>query len=774
MRITPVIALVLLLARAASAQSPGAHDQAPHDEQQKAPGPAPVSAPAAQRSSRPDPPPAQPGEVIEVTPVDLRTGHVGDLVSPEPAHPDAARALHQSGFVTVIRLGEHDGETLPLAEALSDTVGVAVRSLGGLGGFSSLSVRGAPSGQTAVLIDGVPLARLGSATFDLGRFDLGSFSEVSLRRGAAPGADTLAAPAASTLALETQLGVPAGGHPLRLSIGSGSFGARHLRARWLGGDPGGRAFHLAIGYAGADGDFPYFNDNGTNLNQSDDATVTRQNNGYDQLDAALRGRIHPGGWRLTAGARTLWKRQGVPGSASVQSRTASLSTFSQMGDAEAERPGAFGAAALTAHLGAFGLFELQRYRDLDGEIGVGAQDRRYTTVSTGAAAGVDAALGPHRTHTLSAAAQAGLELYTDTDLMASGGQGSGMTREHGRRWLLSLAVADAIRLGRDPSAGPAARAGGASDAAAGAPARVRIDPSVRLDLVRTRPLADPEDPVADIDLAPRTEVHASPRLAVLVRAAPALSVKADAGRYLRTPTALELYGDRGFLVGNPHLRAETGESADLGLVLAPPHRLLASLDRVYLEATGFTARSRDTLVLVPTAALVTGAQNLGSAWIWGGELTASARAARAVTVTANYTLLGSRQDHTLPSYEGKELPERPRHQLYARADLAGWAPGHRLAVLWGDAALSSGNYLDPANLDRAPARALFGAGVKLELWPGLMVAVEGKNLTDQRVESVALEPPPRPDLTSAPRAVSDFFGYPLPGRAFYLTLQWEP
>ena len=706
--------------------------------------------------------------MIDVSPVDLRSGQVGDLVSPETAHADAARALHQSGFVTVIRLGEHDGETLPLAEALSDTVGVAVRSLGGLGGFSSLSVRGAPPGQTAVLVDGVPLARLGSATFDLGRFDLASFSRVSLRRGTSPGADTLAAPAASTLALETQLGVPAGGHPLRLSIGSGSFGARHLRARWLGGDPEGRAFHLAVGYAGADGDFPYFDDNGTNLNRSDDATVTRQNNGYDQVNAALRGRIHPGGWTLTAGARSLWKRQGVPGSASVQSRTTSLTTFSQMADADAERPGAFGAAALTAHLGGFGLFERQRYRDIDGEIGVGAQDRRYTTVSAGTAAGLDAALGPHRTHTLSASAQVGLEVFTDTDMMSADGQEPGSTREHGRRWLLSLALGDAIRLGRGPATGADA------DAAATGPARVRIDPSVRLDVVRTRPLGDPEDPVPAMDLAPRTEVHASPRVAVLVRAAPALSLKADAGRYLRTPTALELYGDRGFLVGNPRLVAETGDSADLGLVLAPSRPLVSALDRVYLEATGFAARSRDTIVLVPTAALVTGAQNLGAAWLWGGELTASARAARAVTVTANYTLLGSRQDHTLPSYDGKELPERPRHQLYARVDLAGWAPGHRLAVLWTDAALSSGNYLDPANLDPVPARALIGAGVKLELWPGLLVAVSGKNLTDQRVESVALDPAPRPDLTSAPRAVSDFFGYPLPGRAFYLTLQWEP
>jgi outer membrane receptor protein involved in Fe transport len=95
-------------------------------------------------------------------------------------------------------------------------------------------------------------------------------------------------------------------------------------------------------------------------------------------------------------------------------------------------------------------------------------------------------------------------------------------------------------------------------------------------------------------------------------------------------------------------------------------------------------------------------------------------------------------------------------------------------VVYGDAALVSGNHLDPANLNRVPPRALLGAGIKLEIAPRLLAGLEGKNLTDSRVEDIQLDPPPRPDLTSAPRAVADFFGYPLPGRAFYVTLQWEP
>ena len=683
------------------------------------------------------------GEVILVPPVDTRSGDRGDLVSPEARHASADRVLRESGFVTVVRLDERAGETATLAEILAETVGVHVRSLGGLGSFSSLSVRGAAPGHTAVIVDGVPLARLGSASADLGRFEPSSFSLVALHRGAIP-VGLGGSAQASALELVTAVGPPADGHPLLVSAGAGSFGARHLRGRYLGGrDDGTLGYHLALGYAGAEGDFDYFDDNGTNLNQSDDSFAARSNNGYDQVDAVGRVALASPAWSLAAGSRSQWKDQGVPGSASVQSSSASLATWSQLVDASAARQGAFGRSELTAHGAVHGPVELQRYRDLAGEVGLGTQDRRYLTSSFGARSALDAAIGRHLA---SAGAEAGLDLFSDRDL-AEGG-----TRTRGRRWLAAATAADAIRL---------------------AGQRVRLVTAARIDFLRTEPIGDPSAGIPDeMPAAARNQAFVSPRLSLLARLTPDLSGKLDGGRYLRAPTALELFGDRGFVVGNPDLEAETGESADAGLVFAPTEAT-GAVDRIYLEAVAFGSRSRDTIVLVPTAALVAAAQNLGGARVWGGELVASLRAWRAVTATGNYTFMRSRQRDTLPSYEGKELPQRPRHRLYGRIDVAQRIAG-RLTALFGDAALVSGNQLDPANLDRVPDRALLGAGLMLELGAGLSAVLEGKNLADQRVEDVPLDPPPRPDLTSAPAAVSDFFGYPLPGRAFYLTLQWEP
>lgn len=686
------------------------------------------------------------GEVIEVRPVDTRADHPADLISPESRHRDAEQTLASEGFRTVIRVGDHAGETLPLAEAVADSAGAQVRSLGGLGSFSSLSIRGAPSGHSQVWVDGVPLTTLGSATVDLGRFELGSFSTVTVHRSGAP--LLFGATRASALELESAIGTPMHGRQLALSAGVGSFGARHLRARHLGGvQSGGAGYHAAVGYAGADGDFDYFDDNGTNLNPDDDRTALRQNNGYQQIDGNLRGQFDNPSVTLSAGSRSLWRKQGVPGRDTRQSMNTSLTTWSQLVDVSMIKRAIGDRPLAVVRSTAFAMVELQRYRDVDGEIGLASQDRRYTTWTTGLGiTGSDEVGG----HVLTGVLDGRVDRYRDTDLV----EGADMPRVDGSRAELGAAAATRFRLHRR-----------------GGYAAVIAEPAVRIDVLHTRPVIDRSAVDTGAEPEPRTELFASPRVGLLWRPSESWSGKLNVGRFVRPPTASELYGDRGFLVGNPGLRAESGERADIGVAFAPPGRI-DFVDRILVESSLFASRSRDTIAMVPTAALVAGMQNLGGAWITGSELVASARLGRTVTATANYTLLHSRQFDTLASYQGRELPQRPRHQLYGRIDAATLIL-ERLVAAWVDATVVSSNYLDPGNVERVPRRLLFGAGIKTEVLSSLFVTVEGKNLTDHRVEYLALDPPPRPDLTSAPQAVADFLGYPLPGRAFYLTMHWE-
>ena len=711
----------------------------------------PVPAPPALQTA------PEPGtEPITVAPIDVQGDRdaargVASLTGEDSRAPGATRGLDESLFVTAIAIDDHEGETTSTAELLAESMGVAVRSLGGLGSFSSISVRGAASGQTAVLVDGVPLSRIASVSADLGQWAFDSFATIELYRGGVP-AELGGAAMGGALNLVTGVGRPPAGNPLLLSAGAGSFGARHLRAQWRDGRSDGSAgYHLSLGYAGARGDFEYFNDNGTNLVSDDDSFVTRQNNDYEQLDAVARYRVNRGPLTIAAGSRSSFKAQGIPGTASVQSDQAALTTFTQLVDLELERQRLAGSPRLVGVASVYSLFEWQRYEDRAGEIGLGTQDRRYRSFSAGAVARGSAAIGT--TQSLSLGTEARMDYFTERDALA---MDDDSLRSHGWRTGGAVTASDDISLGVDD--------------------RWVLQPAIRLDWLRTVPISDRNQPVAGEDaLVTRNDVFASPRIAYRVRVAADLAIKGSVGSYFRAPTVVELYGDRGFVVGNPALAAETGVSGDAGLVWAPARLARVAprwLDRVHVEAAAFVRRSVDTIAFINSAGLAARAQNLGNAIASGLETGLAFRVGRTATVHGNYTWLVTRQDSTVPSFDDKPLPHRPRHQLYGRIDLARRVRG-RLGVLWGDLSLTSGNFLDAAGLAPVPARHFFGVGLKFEPVRNILLGMEGKNLTNVQVETIALDPPPRPDLARVPRAVADFFGYPLPGRAFYLTVQWQ-
>ncbi len=697
-------------------------------------GEAPGSAPPASA-----PAPAPRGEVIVIEDGGPRGG-VGDLVGDAAAARDRRAALADTGFVTRIHVDERAGEAATLADVIGASVGAQVRSLGGLGAFASLSVRGASSGQTTVVVDGVPLSRVASVTTDLGRFELDGLDELTLHRGAVP-IELGGAALGGALALHTRLGRGATGERLWLSAGVGSFGARHLRARWGEGDPDdGVATTVALGYAGADGDFTYFDDHGTNLVAEDDTYARRANNAFDHVDGAVRAGARDGAVAWTAGARGLWRAQGLPGRAPTPSLRAQLDTASALVDGMVEVAEAAGVAGATARAQAWGLIEAQRYADLDGEVGVGTQDRRYRTLSGGAAAAASWARGRH---VAALGLDGRVDRFRDHDALR------GDARVHGTRHAAGVALGDDVAV-----------LGG----------RWVIAPAVRLDVLRTDPILD----LDDLDAAPppaRTDVAPSPRVSTRALLTADVAIKASAGYYFRAPTLAELYGDRGHLVGSPDLLAERGPSADAGVVVAPARRF-GPIDRVMVELAAFASWPHDTIGFVVTGARVARARNLGDAELRGVEVAAAARLARTVTLTANYTHLDTRQRTTQASFAGKQLPLRPRHDAYLRVDVARAVRG-RVVAGWADVTYVAGNFLDQAELDPVPARHLVGAGVRAELGRGVLVGIEVQNALDHRVEQVALDPAPRPDLAEVPRAVADIAGFPLPGRALYVAVEWR-
>lgn len=650
--------------------------------------------------------------------------------APDERARDRERALHEAPFVTVLHPDDHPA-TASVADALATSAGVVTRSLGGSGSYQAVSVRGMSPGQTTVLIDGVPLARIAAVTTDLGRFSLDSFGEVDLYRGAVP-VELGGAGIGGAINLVTRLGRGEQGERVRASAGMGSFGARHLRAHY-GDDHGSVLSSTTIGYQHAAGDYTYFDDNGTLLNPNDDGYRTRGNNGFDQLDGATR--LGSEDRTLVGGARVAWKRQGLPGSTAQPAVAATMSTLDLVGDGQLD----VDVGPAIARQLAFLLIETQRLRDPMGQLGLGQTERTYLTFSGGASSTWKVPVGPHR---LAAGLEARGDRFRDRD------ERDAQDSQTGTR--IGGAVLAALDLVLAP--------------------QLTVTPAFRLDAMRSAPTAMTSGPQAGAPIAPRWDVVPSPRLSTHASISDDVAIKGSAGWYVRLPTLLEVFGNRGYIVGTPDLEPERGPSTDLGVVWAPA-KAVRAIDRILVSANVFANRAHDTIALITYAGLVARAENIGTTQGYGAEVIAAGRIAKTASLTASYTRLVTEQVSADSSVDGKPVPRRPGHVLYARTDLVRSIAGHT-ASLQLDGTWQSESFLDAANLGRVPGRVLLGTGARVEIGGGVALALSIANLTDERIAYLPLDPPPSPSFTQTPTPLTDVAGFPLPGRSYYLSIDW--
>ncbi|MBK9071888.1 MAG: TonB-dependent receptor [Myxococcales bacterium] len=667
---------------------------------------------------------------------------VADKFGVRGEHRDRARVLAETPFLTVVHADEHVGDAV--ADALATVVSAQVRRLGGMGAFATLSLRGLAPGNTSVIIDHVPASRIASVTVDVAQWELGQFERIEVYRGGAPA--HLGGGGGSGLGGALHLISPVGrsedGDRVAVMTSVGAWGTRRLRA-WVGDDAAWGRYRVSGGIARARGDFSYFDDRGTMLNRDDDVWRARENNGVAMGDLSLRvaSRVaEPATPRATwrVGLRGATRAQGLAGNMSSPAAQTQLATSQLVFDATASKefsPRWRGQGT------AFASGEHQRYRDPAGEVGVGVQDRTYRTGASGTQVTATASGARYR---VDASLALRGERFTDRDNL-----------DQARRL-------DGSRLGGSATLQLAAQL----------TSWLIIEPSLGVERLHTSSLLDLDtrEPAAA-----RRDTFATPRLAMRALATSELQAKASVGGYARTPTLIELFGDRGLVWGNPGLSPETGQSADAGIVWAPaaPAR---GLDRVLVEAAAFVATAHDTIVWASTNGYVMRPINLGEARLSGLELSWHARLARRVVLAGNYTHLATRQRDTEPSYEGKPLPQRPRHQAYARVDIALHRGAHPVVAML-DVAHASGSYLDAAAAREVPARTLLGAALTARVLATpahtLDVALHGYNLTNLRVEHLALASPPSPEFATVPRAVMDTAGFPLPGRSWMFSASWH-
>jgi vitamin B12 transporter len=241
-----------------------------------------------------------------------------------------------------------------------------------------------------------------------------------------------------------------------------------------------------------------------------------------------------------------------------------------------------------------------------------------------------------------------------------------------------------------------------------------------------------------------------------------MALSAHAGALQRPPSFVELYGDRGALIGDPALRPERALSVDLGLTAdtGDPRAALS------LELVGFATSASDLIVFESLGMGTLIARNVDRAMLAGMEVSAAAAGPR-LRASVSYTLLHTENLSDDPLKRGQPLPGRPAHDL--ACDL-GYRIG-RIRLRYGLDVVAE-NTVETSGDVLLPARVLHGAGATIDLPDfgvgGLRAGFTVENLFDLRTGYVE-------SSTGAPALavpVSDFYGFPLPGRAVFATVRY--
>ncbi|MDB5047491.1 MAG: TonB-dependent receptor [Fibrobacteres bacterium] len=614
-----------------------------------------------------------------------------------------------------------------LGDMLQRAAGLHVVRTGGIGDYLGVSVWGSSEYQVNVYVNGVLRNQANDPSLFLGDWDMSRVERIEVYKGLAPD-DLPGSPMGGAINIITR--DHAGGPALRGALGAGSFGSlrangsvEYKKENWRG------RFEAARNQA--DGDFPYYDDNGTEfapgrhpdgaprLSADDLTRKIRRNNAhaFSELAADLSFNPTPA---TETGAQVdvsdLHKQIPAPGpnidstvtvSAFRESRRVFLRGYGKWSGTDAE--GSFDLSG--TYLG-------DAYVDTSkggGSVGIGYDDdfNAYTDLlavlwgRTKVTGGL----------TLSALVSYGISGYVYSDRIADR-EYPGLYRYAGEGKLTPTYV-----LGRHS-----------------------LQAILAANLTMEEQYGAAGSPFRTAASGEEWSDHWSLRLGYQYRLREGLWFSAQAGDAYRVPTFLERFGDRGTVLANPGLRPEGGANASLGA-----H---AESRRYSQDIQAFATEGRRIITLEQNSQFVLVFRNTGATRILGLESRTAAAPRPWARTELDLTLMQA-ADVSGGSGSGayKLIPYRPTTQASLRQTLT-----RRAWTLAATGYYQGLAYPNPSNraslFDSYSHNTEWQSRCDLDLsWrvKHLLLAAGAHNLFDQRN--------------------FDFFNFPLPGLNFAFTLQ---
>ncbi len=232
----------------------------------------------------------------------------------------------------------------------------------------------------------------------------------------------------------------------------------------------------------------------------------------------------------------------------------------------------------------------------------------------------------------------------------------------------------------------------------------------------------------------------SPKLGASLTLPLGFSLRANVGYGFRPPSFSELYLPTGTLGVNPNLQPERSFSVDGAVLYTQAWG--------YFSVDGFWTRYQDLILYEYYPPFFARPENVSAADAWGLESEVHLCPWPWLEATGAYTLQWTKDVHDVAPYFGNPLPYRPRQLGTGRLAVG---PAWLLAHL--DVAGRSMVTVNRTGSLSLPGHVFVGAGLDVVVWnrgPRLTASLQVNNLFDVQGQ--------------------DLDGYPLPGRAAFVTL----
>ena len=525
--------------------------------------------------------------------------HETVVVKPDRVGADYVDTSHLTTQVTVISSEQFKGAVATVVDVLKATPGLQVRQVGGVGSYSSVSIRGSASSQVNVYLDGILVNSAYGGSVDLSRFLLGAVDKIEVYRGRSPLQLGLSGIGG---AINIVTKISSGATARDASLGYGSFNTKRLAISGSG------QLHQGL-YTGSlellssDNDFEITNRNGTPSNPNDDKTEHRNNNAlqHAQLFASYSEVLDDHLDFLTS-ITHLEKSNQLPdvfnqpstNTKLEESETKLRGVFNHQGDGAVSTIDISLSRAVT------------EYRDTQSRVGLGTD--RYEYLVYKPAITFDYQTG-FDDHLVNLRADTSYEHFTSDDLINS-------VSNTYTRSTLNIGAQDELYINPNSL-------------------------GVAYYFVSAFFDEDQKNKLRTNDLAQSVGIGVKHSLGS------GWSVSSNVSSDVRVPTLAELFGDRGFYKGNTDLKSETALNLDASVSFV--------LNSFSASTTAFTRDLKDAIVIVYDSQGVGQAENRSKADIKGLEVDLKFEWGD-LSINTSFTEQRSEDRSNNVTYRGSPLP----------------------------------------------------------------------------------------------------------------------